>query len=83
MSTATAPLAPETLELLQRVSTDTITGLLMKIAGMRTRAVRNVRPMNPEHCRCIGPAFTIRYVPIREDYTDRMAGWTRFPPAAF
>ena len=26
-------LAPETLELLQRVSTDTITGLLMKLGG--------------------------------------------------
>jgi regulator of RNase E activity RraA len=71
MSTQATPLAPETLELLQRVSTDTIAGLLMKIAGMRTRAVRNVRPLNPERCRFIGPAFTIRYVPIREDYTDR------------
>jgi regulator of RNase E activity RraA len=71
MSTQATPLAPETLELLQRVSTDTIAGLLMKIAGMRTRAVRNVRPLNPARCRFIGPAFTIRYVPIREDYTDR------------
>ncbi|HSU06265.1 MAG TPA: ribonuclease activity regulator RraA, partial [Acetobacteraceae bacterium] len=69
MTTAIA-LAPETLELLQRVSTDTITGLLMKLGGMRTRAVRHVRPLNPERCRFIGPAYTIRYVPIREDYTD-------------
>ncbi len=69
MTTPTA-LAPDTLELLQRVSTDTITGLLMKIGGMRTRAIRHVRPLNPERCRFIGPAFTIRYVPIREDFTD-------------
>jgi regulator of RNase E activity RraA len=63
-------LAPETLELLQRVSTDTITTALMK-HGMRTRAVRNVRPVNPARCRFIGPAYTLRYVPIREDFTDR------------
>jgi regulator of RNase E activity RraA len=69
--TTTAPLALDTLQLLERVSTDTITGLLMKIAGMRSRAVRNVRPVNPERCRFIGPAFTIRYVPIREDFTER------------
>ncbi len=71
MSTQVATLAPETVELLQRVSTDTITGLLMKIGGMRSRAVRNVRPLNPARCRFVGPAFTIRYVPIREDYTNR------------
>ncbi len=64
-------LAPKTLDLLQHVSTDTITGLLMKIGGMRTRAVRNVHPLNQDCCRFIGPAFTVRYVPIREDFTDR------------
>ncbi|HEX5325586.1 MAG TPA: ribonuclease activity regulator RraA [Acetobacteraceae bacterium] len=68
---APAPLAPATLEQLQRVSTDTITTALMQIGGMRTRAVQHVRPLNPERCRFIGPAYTIRYVPIREDYTDR------------
>jgi regulator of RNase E activity RraA len=63
-------LAPNTLELLQHVSTDTITGLLMR-HGMRTRAVRSVHPVNQERCRFIGPAYTVRYVPIREDFTDR------------
>ncbi|HEY6430875.1 MAG TPA: ribonuclease activity regulator RraA, partial [Acetobacteraceae bacterium] len=64
-------LAPDTLERLRHVSTDTITGLLMKIGGMRTRAIRSVHPLNPDRCRFIGPAFTVRYVPIREDFTDR------------
>jgi len=67
---ADTPLATDTLERLRKVSTDTITGLLMKIAGMRTRAVYGVHPVNPARCRFIGPAYTIRYVPIREDYTD-------------
>lgn len=67
---ADTPLAPETLERLRKVSTDTITGVLMKIAGMRTRAIHGVHPVNPARCHFIGPAYTIRYVPIREDYTD-------------
>lgn len=64
-------LAPDTLQTLRKVSTDTITGTLMKIAGMRTRAVRNVRPIDPRRCSFVGPAYTVRYVPIREDHTDR------------
>jgi regulator of RNase E activity RraA len=66
---ATTPLSPQTLETLEKVSTDTIAGLLLKIAGMRTRAVRDVRPINPARCHFVGPAYTIRYVPIREDHT--------------
>jgi regulator of RNase E activity RraA len=61
----------ETIELLRQVSTDTIAGLLIKIAGMRTRVVQGVRPVNRERCRFVGPAFTIRNVPIREDLTER------------
>jgi regulator of RNase E activity RraA len=65
-----AQLAPDTLERLRKVSTDTIAGTLMKIAGMRTRAIQGVQPINPARCHFIGPAFTVRYVPIREDYMD-------------
>jgi regulator of RNase E activity RraA len=64
-----APLTAETIETLRKVSTDTITGILMKIAGMRSRAIRDVRPINPECCHFVGTAWTVRYVPIREDYT--------------
>jgi regulator of RNase E activity RraA len=63
------PLAVETIETLRKVSTDTITGVLMKIAGMRSRAIRDVHPIDPQRCRFVGPAYTVRYVPIREDYT--------------
>jgi regulator of RNase E activity RraA len=65
------PVSPETLALLGRVSTNTLTGLMIKLAGLRTRAVQGVRPLVPSRSRFVGPAFTARYVPIREDLTDR------------
>src|SRR5262245_55405475 len=66
-----APVAPETLALLARVSTNTLAGLLIKIAGLRPRSVQGVRPLAPARSRFVGPAFTARYVPIREDLGDR------------
>jgi len=63
------PVSAETIETLRKVSTDTITGTLMKIAGMRSRAIRDVRPIDPRRCHFVGPAYTVRYVPIREDHT--------------
>ncbi len=68
-ATRHAPVAAETIEALHKVSTDTITGVLMKIAGMRSRAIRDVRPIDPQRCQFVGPAYTLRYVPIREDHT--------------
>jgi regulator of RNase E activity RraA len=64
-----APLSEATLETLRKVSTDTITGVLMKIAGMRSRAIRDVHPIDPKRCTFVGTAYTVRYVPIREDLT--------------
>lgn len=63
-------LAPETLSLLATVSTDTIAGLLIKLGGLRTRSVPDVRPLNPERCQFVGPAYTVRFVPVREDLTE-------------
>jgi regulator of RNase E activity RraA len=63
------PVSTATIETLRKVSTDTITGVLMKIAGMRSRALRDVRPIDPRRCNFVGPAYTVRYVPIREDHT--------------
>jgi regulator of RNase E activity RraA len=59
----------ETIEMLRKVSTDTITGVLVKVDGMRSRAIRDVRPIDPRRCQFVGPAYTLRYVPIREDHT--------------
>jgi len=60
-------LASDTLDRLHRVSTATITTQLLKNHGMRTRAIPGVRPVDPRHCKFVGPAFTVRYVPMRED----------------
>jgi regulator of RNase E activity RraA len=66
-------LAAETLDLLKGVSTATITGILLAKKGMRTRWIAGVRPVSPARCSFVGPAFTLRYVPIREDL-DSKAG---------
>ncbi len=58
---------PETIELLKQVPTAVITGLLYKKYGLRTRAITGVAPVDPNRCRFAGPAFTLRYVPQRED----------------
>lgn len=64
-------LDPRTIEQLRKVTTNTVAGLLIKIAGLRTRVVQGVRPLDPSACRFVGPAFTVRNVPVREDLTER------------
>ncbi len=60
-------LAPDTLERLHRVSTATLTTQLLKNHGLRTRSVSGVKPVDARRCKFVGPAFTVRYVPMRED----------------
>lgn len=60
-------LDPGTLDLLKRVSTATITTQLIKNHGLRTRSIPGVTPVDPARCRFVGPAYTVRYVPARED----------------
>jgi len=57
----------ETTEILKKASTAAITGLLLKKYSLRMRAISGVRPIDPDNCRFAGPAFTLRYVPQRED----------------
>jgi regulator of RNase E activity RraA len=49
------------------VPTAAISGQLYKKYGMRSRAIMDVAPLNPANCRFCGPAYTLRYVPQRED----------------
>lgn len=60
-------LRPDTLDRLRRVSTATITTQLLKNHGLRTRAIPGVKPVDASRCKFVGPAFTVRYVPMRED----------------
>lgn len=57
----------EIVELLRNVPTAALSGYLYKKQGMRTRTVVGVGPLDPGRCRFVGPAYTIRYIPQRED----------------
>ncbi|MGH9888622.1 MAG: ribonuclease activity regulator RraA [bacterium] len=60
------PLDPTSLAALRDVSTATVTTVLLK-KGLRNVWMRGPRPLRPEQPRLIGPAFTLRFVPMRED----------------
>ena len=55
------------LKQLRQVSTPTITTQLMSNHGIYNASLRNVMPLNPGEPRFAGPAYTLRYVPMRED----------------
>jgi len=55
------------LNKLRQVSTPTITTLLMSNFGLNNVSLLKVLPIDPGLGRFAGPAFTLRYVPIRED----------------
>src|SRR3954453_10008966 len=54
----------ETLELLKQASTATITTQLLA-RGLRNTFLHGLRPLT--NARMAGPAFTLRYIPARED----------------
>jgi regulator of RNase E activity RraA len=60
------PLDPKTVATLQVVTTATLTTVLLK-RGLRNVWMRGTRPLNPGQPRVVGPAFTLRFVPARED----------------
>jgi regulator of RNase E activity RraA len=53
-------------EALQKVSTATLTTVLFK-RGLRNVFVQNVFLLNPNAPRMVGEAYTLRYIPARED----------------
>ncbi len=55
-----------TLERLRRVSTATITTQLFK-RGLRNAFMQGVRPLGRYDGNLVGPAFTLRNIPARED----------------
>src|SRR3954451_23392652 len=54
----------ETLELLKQASTATISTQLLA-RGLRNTFLHGLKPLT--HTRMAGPAFTLRYIPARED----------------
>ena len=59
-------LTPEAIKTLTHVSTATITTILLK-KGLRNVWMRGARPLVPGLPRLVGRAFTLRFVPARED----------------
>jgi regulator of RNase E activity RraA len=59
-------LDPKVVETLSKVSTATITTILLK-KGLRNVWMRGTRPLQPNQPRGVGQAFTLRFVPARED----------------
>ena len=73
MSNSPAPdptsLDASVAEQLRQVSTATLTMVLLK-RGVRTSWLRGVEPLTMMGGRIVGPAFTIRFVPGREDLSQ-------------
>src|SRR3569623_1591010 len=59
-------LSPEARKTLSGITTATITSVLLK-KGLRNVWMRGARPLRPGLPRLVGPAFTLRFVPARED----------------
>lgn len=57
---------PETRDKLSGVSCATLTTALFK-RGLRNVFIQNVRPIAQKGRNMVGPAFTLRYIPARED----------------
>jgi regulator of RNase E activity RraA len=59
-------LAPGVIETLSKVTTATLTTVLLK-KGLRSVWMRGARPIRTGQPRLVGRAFTLRFVPARED----------------
>src|SRR5229473_934719 len=59
-------LSSKTRDKLKTVSTATIATALFK-RGFRSQMIQNVQPLDPAKPTMVGEAFTLRYIPARED----------------
>jgi regulator of RNase E activity RraA len=62
--------AAETLTALRDISTATLTMQLIK-RGIRRSYIAGSQPLTPGQPRVVGPAFTLRFIPGREDISTR------------
>lgn len=66
MATESLPLDESVIKALQGVTTATLTTVLLK-HGLRNVWLRGTQPLAPGQPRLVGRAFTLRFVPARED----------------
>ena len=57
---------PALRDLLLRVGTATLSSQLIK-RGLRNTFIPRVGPVNASHARMVGPAYTLSFIPSRED----------------
>ena len=57
---------PSTREKLKKVSTATVATCLFKL-GLKNQFIQDVRPLSSGKLTMVGEAFTLRYIPARED----------------
>jgi regulator of RNase E activity RraA len=62
-------LKPETRAKLKTVSTATVATALFK-RGFRNQAIQDVHPLSASQPTLVGEAFTLRYMPAREDLNE-------------
>ncbi len=67
-------LSPTVVKALESISTATLTTILLK-KGLRNVWLRGTRPIRSGQPRLVGRAFTLRFVPAREDLATP-ASWT-------
>src|SRR5665647_338466 len=60
------PLDPDLVRVLSGITTATLTTVLLK-KGLRNVWMRGTKPLQPGQPRLVGRAFTLRFVPARED----------------
>ena len=60
------PLSNATRDKLKAVSTATLCTALFK-RGLRNQFIQDVRPLNASLPNMVGEAYTLRYIPARED----------------
>src|SRR5258708_39843808 len=61
-----AELSKDLREVLAKVGTSTLTGVLNR-RGLKSMTLFDVWPMRPEQPAMVGIAFTMRFIPSRED----------------
>src|SRR5262245_43457093 len=59
-------LSPQTREKLKKISTATLTAARFN-RGLHHQMIQDVHPLNPGALPMVGEAFTLRYIPARED----------------
>ncbi|TGN98702.1 MULTISPECIES: ribonuclease activity regulator RraA [unclassified Burkholderia] len=72
----TVPLSAATRELLEKSAPSTIANVLLMRHGLRNTVLLGLSPVRPGMPRMVGPAYTLRFIPAREDI-DTMENYQR------